>query len=134
MSSSFTLRPRPLTLVASVYFDPKAERILDVTRTSTSDPVHRRYSVLGDDSILLKYLSPSLTLVISESVASPPIMSSSTAAAAAATTDKANEVCTPESGADSCQATNLTSLVVEETKPVLGTSSLASFSLVNVLL
>jgi len=55
--------------VASVVFDPSSERIVAVSSATPGDPVHSRFTTLGDDSLLLKYLNPHSILVAS---VSPP--------------------------------------------------------------
>lgn len=54
---------------ASARFDPKDEKIVAVTYPSAQDAVHVPYSILGDDSVLLKYLNPHVALVTTISTA-----------------------------------------------------------------
>lgn len=49
--------------VASTSFDPAVERIIDVNYPSVQDAVHVRHSILGDDSVLVKYLNPHIALI-----------------------------------------------------------------------
>mmetsp|Transcript_6042 Transcript_6042/g.10019 ORF Transcript_6042/g.10019 Transcript_6042/m.10019 type:complete len:148 (-) Transcript_6042:1219-1662(-) len=60
------------TSVASVAFDSSSisssssiggERIVDVTYPNQRAAVHSRLSVLGDDSVLVKYLNPRIALI-----------------------------------------------------------------------
>jgi hypothetical protein len=44
-------------------FDPAEERVVDVTYPSAQDAIHVRHSILGDDSVLVKYLNPHVVLV-----------------------------------------------------------------------
>lgn len=51
-------------------FDPNEERIVAVTYPSAQDAVHVPYSILGDDSVLMKYLNPHVALVTTISTVS----------------------------------------------------------------
>ncbi len=55
---------------SSAFFDPRDERIVDVTYPSAQDAVHVPYSILGDDSVLLKFLNPHVALITTISAAS----------------------------------------------------------------
>lgn len=70
----------------SVSLDPAEERIVDVTYPSAADPVHVHYSILGDDSVLLKYLNPHVVLVTSVATADAGAIAG-TATPAAATAE-----------------------------------------------
>lgn len=59
----------PVRAAASVRFDPRDEMIVAVTYPSAQDAVHVPYSILGDDSVLLKYLNPHVALVTTISTA-----------------------------------------------------------------
>ena len=67
----------PVSVVASATFDPILERIVDVTYPSAQDTIHARHSILGDDSVLLKYLNPHVALVTTLSAAGPADSTSS---------------------------------------------------------
>lgn len=56
-------------LVSATTFPPSTETIVGVTYLNPADKVHSRVSILGDDSVLLKYINPSMVLV---STISPP--------------------------------------------------------------
>jgi len=58
---------------SSAFFDPRDERIVDVTYPSAQDAVHVPYSILGDDSVLLKFLNPHVALITTISAASTAI-------------------------------------------------------------
>lgn len=59
---------------------------MDVTYPSAADPVHVHYSILGDDSVLLKYLNPHVVLVTSVATADAGAIAG-TATPAAATAE-----------------------------------------------
>jgi hypothetical protein len=73
----------PLQEVASSTLDPAQERIVDVTYPSAQDAIHVRHSILGDDSVLVKYLNPHVVLITSISAAdrSAPLSAGEEAAA-----------------------------------------------------
>ena len=50
--------------VSAVHF--RDERILEVVYPTVGDVIDKRFSVLGDDSILLKYLNPHVALVLTQ--------------------------------------------------------------------
>jgi len=50
--------------VARLSFDPMTERIASVAYPNYLDTVDSTYTILGDDSVLLKYLNPHMTAVI----------------------------------------------------------------------
>ena len=60
---------RQLEDVATAHFPPSLEHVLLHAYPAPRDPVHSRISVLGDDSLLLKYLNPHALLVVT---VSPP--------------------------------------------------------------
>ena len=60
---------RVLQPIASAVFEPKSEKIVTVVGALPGDPVHSRYTTLGDDSLLLKYLNTHVMLIAS---VSPP--------------------------------------------------------------
>jgi hypothetical protein len=64
-----------------VRFDPQQERVLEVSYPAAADTVHSPFCLLGDDSVLLKYLNPHIALITT--VGSDASLSSSSAAAAA---------------------------------------------------
>lgn len=74
----------------SVALHPSEERIVDVTYPSAADPVHVHYSILGDDSVLLKYLNPHVVLVTSVSTAASSSPGPAAAAAAVASASAAD--------------------------------------------
>lgn len=47
-------------------FDPKSERIINVAYPQRNEVVQSPSSILGDDSILLKYLNPHICVVVTE--------------------------------------------------------------------
>lgn len=53
---------------SSLVFDPSYETIVDVTYPNYKDAIHSKYSILGDDSILVKYLNPNMMLLITTPV------------------------------------------------------------------
>ena len=55
--------------VARALFDSNEERILSVHYPRAGDKVNKRSHVLGDDSVLLKYLNPHMAVLVT---ASPP--------------------------------------------------------------
>lgn len=65
----------PVRASASAFFDPAEERIVSAAYPSAQDAVHVPYSILGDDSVLLKYLNPHVVLVTSIAVSSPSVPS-----------------------------------------------------------
>lgn len=56
-------------IVSRVNFDEDLETVVGVTTHKDSDAVHSRATVLGDDSVLLKFLNPHVILVTSVSSA-----------------------------------------------------------------
>jgi len=52
--------------LASLAFSPEIEQVLSVTYPTLIDTIDKRFTVLGDDSILLKYLNPHIALIITE--------------------------------------------------------------------
>lgn len=85
----------------SVFLDPAEERIVDVTYPSAADPVHVHYSILGDDSVLLKYLNPHVALVTSVAANSAPAAASTTVAAASVTPADSGDAAGADGGAAS---------------------------------
>jgi len=81
----------PVRASASARFDPRDEKIVAVTYPSAQDAVHVPYSILGDDSVLLKYLNPHVALVTTiataASASSPIDPEASTAESAAVASD-----------------------------------------------
>lgn len=60
--------------VATAVFPPELESIVDVTYRNSYDTVNSRSAILGDDSVLLKYLNPNVVLITS---ISPPTAATS---------------------------------------------------------
>lgn len=60
---SLRLACAALSEVASADFDVAQERIVDVSYPAAHDPIHVWHSILGDDSVLVKYLNPHVVLV-----------------------------------------------------------------------
>lgn len=60
-ATSYSCKP-----LASLAFSPEIEKVLSVTYPTLMETVDKRFTVLGDDSILLKYLNPHIALVITE--------------------------------------------------------------------
>lgn len=83
--------------VASNVFDPQTERIVSVTYPTSGDAIDRRFNVLGDDSILLKYLNPNIVLVITESVVGKQQEDETSAAAATASMSNGDQSTTTTS-------------------------------------
>lgn len=79
---------------SSAFFDPRDERIVDVTYPSAQDAVHVPYSILGDDSVLLKFLNPHVTLITTISI------SAASTASAATTTESGGDANATTSGED----------------------------------
>lgn len=50
--------------LASLAFVPEVEKILSVTYPTLGDSIDSRFTILGDDSILLKYLNPHIALIL----------------------------------------------------------------------
>lgn len=50
---------------ASTVFAPEQESILTTSYPNALDPVHSRFSILGDDSVLIKYLNPHIVAITS---------------------------------------------------------------------
>jgi len=71
-SGGLQLRCVSARAVASARFDPAQERVLRVDYPSALDAVHSRFCVLGDDSVLVKYLNPHLALVTSMATPTTP--------------------------------------------------------------
>lgn len=92
----------PLQEVASASFDPAQERIVDVTYPSALDSIHVRHSILGDDSVLVKYLNPHVALVtsISSAASSAAVSATATATASASAAEEASVVDGVEAVAD----------------------------------
>ena len=65
-----TVRCRLGRAVARLSFDPMAERIASVAYPNYLDTVDSTYTILGDDSVLLKYLNPHMSAVITLSSSS----------------------------------------------------------------
>eukprot|EP01038_Epipyxis_sp_PR26KG_P014043 gene14043-18834_t len=53
----------PVSIVSNLQFDPEVEVIIDVSYPLFT-PTHSRFDILGDDSVLAKYLNPHLAVVI----------------------------------------------------------------------
>lgn len=51
-------------------FDPQAERIASIAYPNYRDTIDSTYSILGDDSVLLKYLNPHMSAVVTLSLSS----------------------------------------------------------------
>ena len=81
---------------SSAFFDPRDERIVDVTYPSAQDAVHVPYSILGDDSVLLKFLNPHVTLITTISISA----ASTANAATTATTESGGDANATTSGDD----------------------------------
>jgi len=54
------------TVVGRTSFDPSMEKIVGVTYPQRNEVIHSPATILGDDSLLLKYLNPHLCVVVTE--------------------------------------------------------------------
>ena len=54
--------------VARLSFDPQAERIASIAYPNYQDTIDSTYTILGDDSVLLKYLNPHMSVVVTLSL------------------------------------------------------------------
>lgn len=55
--------------VATAVFETNSERIVAIAHPTPDDPVNSQYTTLDDDSLLLKYLNPSIIMIASVSPA-----------------------------------------------------------------
>lgn len=62
------MRCRRGRAVARLSFDPQAERIASIAYPNYQDTIDSTYSILGDDSVLLKYLNPHMSAVVTLSL------------------------------------------------------------------
>lgn len=69
----------PASIIGSVVFNKgegEGEAVVAVQYPTAGDPVHSRAKVLGDDSLLIKYLNPHLVAVVTEKLHRPSSSSS----------------------------------------------------------
>lgn len=64
------MRCRRGRAVARLSFDPQVERIASIAYPNYQDTIDSTYSILGDDSVLLKYLNPHMSAVVTLSLSS----------------------------------------------------------------
>lgn len=50
--------------VSSVLFSPQTEKIVSITYPTSNDVIDQRYTVLGDDSLLIKYYNPHIVFIV----------------------------------------------------------------------
>jgi hypothetical protein len=67
--------------VSSLGLDPAQETVVDVTYPSALDKIHVRHSILGDDSVLVKYLNPHVALITSVSTGASAARSAASSSA-----------------------------------------------------
>ena len=53
-------------MVGGTFFNPTIERIVSITFPETNEVIQSPASILGDDSLLLKYLNPHICVVVTE--------------------------------------------------------------------
>jgi len=53
-------------VVGETVFDPKMERIINVAYPQRNEVIQSPFTILGDDSLVLKYLNPHLCVIITE--------------------------------------------------------------------
>jgi hypothetical protein len=56
------------TLMATLHFDPTIETIVEVAYPNPIDTIFSRFTILGDDNVLVKYLNPNMMVICTLSV------------------------------------------------------------------
>lgn len=96
--------------VATAVFPTEFETIVDVTYRNSRDVVNSRSAILGDDSVLLKYLNPNVVLI---TTISPP------AAAAAEYSSGVSSSASAATASGDVDSTEATSITVAEPEMAL---------------
>ena len=63
---SMKVHANSVEVVGETIFDPKVEKIVNVAYPQRNEVVQSPFTILGDDSLLLKYLNPHLCVVVTE--------------------------------------------------------------------